>query len=472
MGDAPMKSVIGNMANTASLTSNLPPGGYVMKLIYTATLLLSVLGTTAWANPADAAPVAGFMAKAAKKPAAKAPKKSPAKAKDTDEEKERNVQKAAREKRKELKDAGVKNIRVKSPDCWPKKIPVPANTELTALPHKEGDKEYVYESNNYSFHSPVPIGPESCKTIGRLFECAFAANRAIAKVLPVERASKERTEKKYKVILCRTRAEYHARGGNQGSDGMFTMQASMPPISGDITGMSPEELLEKYGKGEATIPLTQTPTQLPDAAPLNEEQIHDDYVLVPFEALGMDENGKIVKNDIKTHTLVHELTHQNFALNRLNTWGDEGWAEYVGYVPYVGEDLDFDRCFAVILHEAQKVSGQGGLHFTCTLEQFLRMPQQEMYACMGKGQNSYLLSAMLITFFVHLDGNRGVNAIRAYMKALREGKPKDEAVDTLMASYKGGENLQKAFMRDWSQRKVDGLSFQGAAAKPQKGKKK
>lgn len=82
----------------------------------------------------------------------------------------------------------------------------------------------------------------------------LAANRAIAKVLPVERASKERTEKKYKVILCRTRAEYYSRGGSQGSDGMFTMQASMPPISGDITGMSPEELLEKYGKGEATIP--------------------------------------------------------------------------------------------------------------------------------------------------------------------------------------------------------------------------
>lgn len=27
MDDAPMKSVIGNMANTASLTSNLPPLG-------------------------------------------------------------------------------------------------------------------------------------------------------------------------------------------------------------------------------------------------------------------------------------------------------------------------------------------------------------------------------------------------------------------------------------------------------------
>lgn len=225
-----------------------------MKLIYTATLLLSVLGTTAWATPADAAPVAGFMAKAAKKPAAKAPKKSPAKAKDTDEDKERNVQKAAREKRKELKDAGVKNIRVKSPDCWPKKIPVPANTELTALPHKEGDKEYVYESNNYSFHSPVPIGPESCKTIGRLFECAFAANRAIAKVLPVERASKERTEKKYKVILCRTRAEYYSRGGSRGRTACSPCRPPCRPSAGISPGCPRRNSLRNTARARPPSP--------------------------------------------------------------------------------------------------------------------------------------------------------------------------------------------------------------------------
>ena len=438
-----------------------------MKLICTAALLLSVLGMNTWAYTEISAPVVAA-AKGAKKPAAKADKKT-SKAKDADEEKERNVQKAAREKRKELRDSGVKNIRVKSPDSWPKKIPVPANTELTALPHQEGDKEYIYESNNYSFHSPVPIGPESCKTIGRLFECAFAANRAIAKVLPVERASKDRSEKKYKVQLCRTKAEYYSRGGTQGSDGMFMMQSAMPTGGVEITGMTPEEILKKFG-GKDGSPAPQNAAPV-DTAPLNEKDIYDDYVLVPFEALGMNENGKIVTDDIKTHTLVHELTHQNFSLNRLNTWADEGWAEYVGYVPYVGEDLDFDRCFAVILHEVQKNSEGGGLSFTSTLEQFLRMPQQELYNCMGKGQNSYLLSTMLVTFFVHLDGNRGVGAMRGYMKALREGKPKDEAVDTLIAPYKGAENLQKAFLKAWSQRKITGLSLGGETAK-KKGSRK
>ena len=500
-----------------------------MKLACTAILLLSVLGMNTWAHPADAAPVvtvaqAAKGDKADKKPAAKVKAKA-----DDEEEKERNVQKAAREKRKELRDAGVKNIRVKSPDSWPKKVPVPENTELAEIPHKEGDKEYTYESNNYVFHSSVPISPESRKTIGRLFECAFAANKAIAKVLPVERAKQDRSQKKYKVTLCRTRREYHSKGGSQGSDGMFILQApagggmvpgNLPGVPAADDGgnpviqvpadMDPEEYLKKIGvtKDENGNPVIRIPAdkvpdflkpdntppqpapqpapqtkQSPyipmaragsdataDPEPLDERQIYDDYVLVPFDALGMDENGKIVKSDINTHTLVHELTHQNFALNRLHTWASEGWAEYVGYVPYVGEDLDFDRCFAVILREAQKYSEDGQLRFSFTLEQFLRMPQQEMYDCMSRGQNSYLLATMLVTFFVHQDGNRGVDAMRAYMQALRDGKPKDEAVDTLIAPYKSSENLQKAFLKAWSQRKITGLSLREPAKK--KGKKK
>lgn len=506
-----------------------------MKRLLAAALLLSLLGTSSRALPADTAPAVATIAKAAKKTDAKAKDKAKPKAKADDaEEKERNVQKAARDKRKELRDAGVKNIRVKSPDCWPKKVPVPENTELAERPHQEGDKEYIYESNNYCFHSPVPIGPESRKTIGRLFECAFAANKAIAKVLPVERAKQDRSQKKYKVYLCRTRREYLSRGGSQGSDGMFIMQSAMPvnlpggipgiPATGGdsadpagnkvITvpaGMDPEEYLRQLGvtqdeNGNSVLRVPadklpdflkpgNTPQPAPspapappakaapyiptagagnapvaDPEPLEESQIHDDYVLVPFDALGMDENGKIVKDDIKTHTLVHELTHQNFALNRLSTWADEGWAEYVGYVPYVGEDLDFDRCFAVILREVQKFSEEGGLRFSFDLEKFLRMPQQDMYQCMGQGQNSYLLSTMLVSFFVHQDGSRGVEAMRAYMQALRDGKSKDEAVDTLIAPYKSAENLQKAFLKAWSVRKITGLSLREPAKRS--GKKK
>ena len=507
-----------------------------MKRLLTTALLLSVLGISAWGHPADAAPAAStVIAKAAKKPAAKEKAKPGAKA-DDGEEKERNVQKAARDKRKELRDAGVKNIRVKSPDCWPKKVPVPENIELVERPHQEGDKEYIYESNNYSFHSPVPIGPESRKTIGRLFECAFAANKAIAKVLPVERAKQDRTQNKYKVYLCRTRSEYLSRGGSQGSDGMFIMQSAVPVnLPGGIpgipgipaapsadggdaangagnvitvpAGMDPAEYLKQLGveKDENGNPVLRIPAdKLPDLLkpgtapqpapapapqprgvpyipmagagnapatdpePLEEKQIHDDYVLVPFDALGMDENGRIVTDDIKTHTLVHELTHQNFALNRLSAWADEGWAEYVGYVPYVGEDLDFDRCFAVILREVQKFSQEGGLRFSFDLEKFLRMPQQDMYQCMGRGQNSYLLSTMLVAFFVHQDGNRGVEAMRDYMQALRDGKSKDEAVDSLIAPYKSAENLQKAFLKAWSMRKITGLSLREPAKKKRK----
>lgn len=337
--------------------------------------------------------------------------------------KARNVNRAAQQKKKELRQQGVRRVRVQSPNGWPDKIPVPEETTL----HEEGKQgeQFVYRTNTYEFFSPVALDSNACDTIGRLFECARAANCAVGEVLPVPRTDALPEGKRFRVLLCPTRAQYRQMGGSDDSRGVFQFAIR------------------------------------PGAYPVKEADLAQDRVVVPFESLGLDISGKVAKNDIETHTLVHELTHQNFVLNSLPTWANEGWAEYIGYVPYVGEDLDFTRCYAVILNKAQKRASQGALDFPFTLEEFLTMPQQEMYAYMDQRADTYTLATMLVAFFVHLDGKKGIEAMKNYMQAILDGTPHDEAKEHLITPHRNAEKLQKDFVKMWKRKKVH-VSFSDA----------
>lgn len=339
-------------------------------------------------------------------------------------EKVRDPRKAAREMRKNLREEGVRNVRVKSPSQWPKKVPVPEDTQLKEGETPEGVQGFFYESNHYIFSSPVALSDAGQQMIGRLFECTYAASKEIAHVLPVPRAEAERGKDKYKVRLVRDKAEYYAAGGAKGSSGVFIHRRK----------------------------------EVPEGQGLQESDIVADFVLVPFDSLGLDTHGKMVKADINTHTLVHEITHQNFVLNNLPIWANEGWAEYVGYVPYVGEDLDFDRGFSLILHTAKSRAGTGALDYPFSLGDFFAMEQEEMYSYMPQGKDTYLLGAMLVAFYVHLDGTRGLDAIRSYMEKLVEGASAEEATRELVTPYKGEKKLQAAFLKAWKRKKVE-MSF-------------
>ncbi|MBQ8479312.1 MAG: hypothetical protein IJ503_02880 [Akkermansia sp.] len=337
--------------------------------------------------------------------------------------KKRNVGKAAQQKRKALREQGVRNVRAKSPSGWPTKVPVPDDTELKEAPKK--GQFFIYETNNYEFHTPVALDENARTTIGRLFECAYEANKAVGEVLPVPRTEEDRSNKKYLVQLWPTVAEYRQNGGPADSAGVFTFALRRQP-----------------GK----------PT------PVTADSVVQDKVMVPFPSLGLNATGHVVSNDIETHTLVHELTHQNFLYNNLPIWCNEGWAEYIGCVPYVGEDLEFTRCFAFILKRAQDREQQGALNFPFSLQQFLTMSQEEMYSYMPRGKDTYTLATMIITFYVHLDGKKGVEALRKYMQALLDGETPEEAAQHLIEPHKNARQLQKDFVKAWKRKKVN-ISF-------------
>ena len=345
----------------------------------------------------------------------------------------RDAKKAASNKKKEMREQGVKTVRAKSPGDWPSRIPAPKDLTLKELPRPEGGQGCVYESDNYIFRTPCPLSPEGQQMIAQLFECTCAANKAIGKVLPVPRTELPREGKKYPVMLVRNENAYREAGGPQGSAGVYQHAEQYAVING---------IPQKDG-------------------PKTEQMIVQERVLVPFTALGLNEQGQLAsKNkDINTHTLVHEITHQNFVLNNLPIALNEGWAEYVGYVPYIGTELDFDKGFSLIVHEAKKYAGTEAMNFPFSMEEFLTMDQDTMYGYMSSSCNTYLLACMTVAYFVHLDNKRGIDAMRDYMTRLKDGTPNEEAVSSLITPHRNTKQLEKDFIRAWKSKGVKGISF-------------
>lgn len=316
-----------------------------------------------------------------------------------------------------------------SPDRWPTQVPVPKSTRLKEISAKKSGLDgYTYETNNYRFNSQVEMDEEGQETIGRLFECAYAANKAIGRVLPVPRAKgNRRVKEKLVAFLYKNMAEYHSNGGPEGSAGVFTFRKMQS--TGD--GSSRRRRVSKSDESKI---------------------VRDDMVKVPFESLGLSEEGHVVNKEIDTHTLVHELTHQCFCLNNLPVWANEGWAEYVGYVPYEDEVLDFDKCFAVICENAKHK--QMMLNFPFSLGDFLTMSQQEMYTHMRGTSDTYMLATLCVTYFVHLNGRTGVKSMRNYMNALLKGEDNEKALKKLYGRFKTPEKLQEDFVKSWAEHGV------------------
>lgn len=331
---------------------------------------------------------------------------------------ERNVRKAASRKKKELRDMGVKNVRVKTPGDWPRQVTVPKDTEVSEVKLPAGQPGFLFTSNNFEYYSPVRLQPAAQKTVARLCECAYEANRAVSEVIPVPRAAATQRARKLRVTLMPNLAAYHGAGGPKGSAGVF------------------------FGEYRA------------GAHPLTEADVVMDQVMIPFESLGLSGSGAVQREDIDTHPLVHELTHQQFLLNGLPIWANEGWAEYIGHVPYVGEDLDFVRGFSLILHTAKQRAEHNALDFDFKLEDFFTMDQETMYSYMPQGKDTYTLSVMTVAFFVHLDGKRGIEAMKSYLQALLDGKSHEEAAAVLIEPYRSSDRLQQAFIRAWKSKKV------------------
>ncbi len=322
-----------------------------------------------------------------------------------------------------------------SPDRWPTQVPAPKNTRLRVKTDRDDKKSGLsrYETINFQFTSEVPLDDEAQETVGRLFETAYAAVVAMSKSLPIERATRKRPAKnKFRAELYKSVSNYIAAGGPAGSAGVFTHRS-------------------RTTKGKK-----------------KESDIIGDKVMMPIDNLGINTDGSVATTDIDSHVLVHEITHQFTCLNNLPVWANEGFSEYVGYIPYDDGVLDFDKNFEGIVDNGKMRMRRGGeIKYPFTLEEFFLMEKDEMYDYMGNGVDTYYLSVMCVTYFVHMGDEAGVRAFKAYLRELLKGKKNDKkTIKKLYARLRTGEAVQKDFVESWAKQGVK-VTF----AEPKSGKK-
>ncbi len=311
-----------------------------------------------------------------------------------------------------------------SPNRWPTQVPAPKNTRLREITDRDDKKDGLvrYQTINFQFTSEVPLTDEAQESVGRLFETAYAAVVAMSRVLPIERATRKRPAKnKFRAGLYKDMSSYYAAGGPMGSAGVFKHSSRKTPA-------------------------------------VKESDIVTDVVMVPFDHLGLKTDGSIGTTDIDSHTLVHEITHQFTCLNNLPVWANEGFSEYVGYIPYEDGVLDFDKSFEKIVENGKRrQGGKGKIEYPFSLEEFFLMSQDEMYEYMGNRIDTYYLSLMCVTYFVHMADEAGIRAFKSYLKDLLKGKKNvdKKILKKLYARKRTGDVVQADFIEAWAAQGVN-----------------
>lgn len=317
-----------------------------------------------------------------------------------------------------------------APNGWLRQVRLPESLEITRLPRPTDNGEYVCISTHYLITSPVELDDDALQSVVYLFESAYAVNKAVAEQLPILRMRREPKKiLKMHVRLVPTVSEYHRHGGVVGSTGVYQRSRVVDP--------------------DSSVP--------EDDQPINEDTIRRDTILVAFPAVGVTSEGKLGDDPINCHLLVHEATHQCFAFNNLPIWANEGWAEYIGATPHVDGVADFAQGFANISARARRSAAAGRLACAFSLNDFFTMSTESMYALglhSRESTDTYALSAMLVAFFLHMDGERGIAAMRDYLQARADCESNVDSLRRLAAPYGGMAELQELFVAAWRARGV------------------
>jgi hypothetical protein len=173
-------------------------------------------------------------------------------------------------------------------------------------------------------------------------------------------------------------------------------------------------------------------------------------------------SGYMLDRDVSNRTLVHELTHQltpgpYFGPGAMG-WFTEGIAEYVAATPYrqgrFKVKSNFDDIVAYATGYGKENDGGRALGQEIKappLKDYFQMPYS---AFTGTDANlNYGLALMLTTYFLHLDGEGDAARMKAFLKALRDGKQGQEAIDVLLDGRSYAE-MEDAISKGWRRKGV------------------
>jgi hypothetical protein len=268
---------------------------------------------------------------------------------------------------------------------WPELIGFREDPEIEVIREDADAGEFVYESVNFRFISDVRLRASLVRGLALLFE----ATHLYCKMIPIGMGDGTRTDGKYLIKLYEDAQDYYKAGAPQGSAGVFM-----------------------GGRNR---------------------------IKVPLESMGVRKTGssytldRSASNRVLAHEIAHQLTPPAyFGQGEFNSWFIEGIAEYVAVTPYRTGQYNTRAMRRAAVNYATGFSreDQRGRNIgteipLLSLQAFMDLSYAEF---VGTNANfNYAVGLLLTYYFIHLDGDGDATNLRAYKRALLEGKNKDEA---------------------------------------------
>jgi hypothetical protein len=296
-------------------------------------------------------------------------------------------------------------------DPWPQTIRFSEDPQIEVVAEDKEQKRFIYESAHYRFVCDVRLSQQVVKGFAVMFESTYQYCRA----LPLAISGGGKTEGKYQILLFETKESYVQAGGPPTSAGVF---------------MS--------GKNVVMVPLTS----------LGVRQVGSGYMLDRNETSG---------------TLIHEITHQltpgQYYAPGAMGWFSEGLAEYTTATPYRAGAFkvksNFDDIVAYATAYGKKDTRGRALGTEINAPAFKDFCLMSYAQFTGANPNfNYGFGLVLTTYFLHLDGDGDAKRMKEFLKALRAGKTREDALKVLLDG-RTYEEMEEAISKGWKRKGVD-----------------
>ena len=156
------------------------------------------------------------------------------------------------------------------------------------------------------------------------------------------------------------------------------------------------------------------------------------------------------------HEITHHLLHDWMVY--LPIWFKEGFAEYMGAVPYNQGRLKFasiDLSLHKYLNKWRYNEDPNRIPIMQMKELMTRTPG-EWSASLRTGTPilEYNSAAVLVHFFIHHDGKGNAAYLAAYLDAIRQGISPSQAEKTHLLRGRSYEQLDKEVRQVWERKKI------------------
>ncbi len=293
---------------------------------------------------------------------------------------------------------------------WPDLIKFSEDPEINTVEENADKKRFVYESSNYRYVCDVRLA----KSVVKGFAVLFEATHLYCRTLPLAFDGGIKTDGKYQILLFEKSEDYTSAGGPAGTAGVFI-----------------------GGKNAVLVPLTS----------LGVKPVGSAYML---------------DRDKSSNTIPHELTHQlspqEYFADGAMGWFSEGIAEYVANTPYRSGAFNVRSnqkdIIEYVTGYGSKDKGGRALGTKIEMPALKGFMLQDYASFQEQPQLGYGCGLLLTNYFLHLDGDGDGKRMKSFLKALRDGKEGEDALQVLLDG-RTFEKLQEDVTKAWSRKGVD-----------------